>query len=328
MLVRMEDSLRDLQSAMAAPFKASGTAPLRSDEAPARRALLRRLARDVERVSGIEIAEMMEAKLARVLSSVALLELEAWVSRLHLLRGDDPEWLSLIESLTVHETFFHRDRAQLDLLAQILPELVADAARSGRQRLRLWSAGCATGEEAYTLAILALLALRDAGFADGRPGGEIACRAPWRLQVLGTDISRLVLTQARAAVYSTEGLSAFRDLPRALQRFFPILPKNPETGEAEVRGVLPSVRAHVRFNHFNLISDAPPESDFDVVLCRNVLIYLTNTARREVQSMFEKALRPDGYLLLGPTDGLAHPAAYQARWGAAAVAYRLKPRHG
>ena len=321
----MEESLPDPQ-----PLTAGQRGPLaegRAATAEARHRVMQRLARDVERVCGLEIGEMMAAKLARVLSSVAIAELDAWVTQLHLLPGDSPEWLSLIESLTVHETFFHRDRAQLALLADILPQLVEAAASDGRHQLRLWSAGCATGEEAYTLAILALRALRDAGLADGTPDGEIVCRAPWRVDVLGTDISRLVLTRARAATYSTEGLSAFRDLPRELQRFFPVLPKERETGEAELRGVLPSVKQLVRFRQFNLVAGSPPETGFDVILCRNVLIYLTKLARVEVQSMFRQALRPGGYLLLGPTDALAEPAAYRPRWGAAAVAYALKPDH-
>ncbi len=322
----MEESLRDLQLAMAAHRRAMAEArTLQGDAGEVRRLAMQRLAGDIERVSGIELTEMMEAKLARVLGSVAVTELEAWVSRLHLLPADDPEWLSLIESLTVHETFFHRDRAQLELLGQILPELVAAAARSGRCRLRLWSAGCSTGEEAYTLAILGLLALRDAGFADPAADGGIVCRDPWRLDVLGTDISRLVLTQATTAVYSTEGLSAFRDLPRPLQHFFPLLPKAGETGNVELRGVLPAVKQHVRFRQFNLIAAAPPETGFDAVLCRNVLIYLSAAARAEVQSQFKQALRPGGYLLLGPTDALADPTAFATRWGAGAVAYALKP---
>ena len=325
----MEESLRDLQLAMAAHRK-PGAEPreLRGEAADARPLAMRRLARDIERISGIEITGVIEAKLARVLSSVDVGELESWISRLHLLPGGDPEWLSLIEALTVHETFFHRDRSQLELLAQILAETVRSAARNGRHQLRLWSAGCATGEEAYTLAILALDALRDAGFADRAADGGIVCRAPWQVDVLGSDISRLVLTQAKAAVYSTEGLSAFRGLPQELQRFFPVLPKSGETGEAELRGVLPSIRQVVRFRHRNLVSGLPPETGFDVVLCRNVLIYLTADARRAAQSLFKEALRPGGYLLLGPTDALADPAGYEVRWGKGAVAYALRPRNG
>src|SRR5215469_460031 len=169
----MEETLRLLQEAMLAHRQAmtgigapraepvSATAP--ADE---RGRTVRTLSCDIERVCGIEISGIMEAKLGRVLASVALPALEAWVGRLHHLPGDDPEWLSLIESLTVHETFFHRDQSQLELLRRrLLPEIIEAAARSGQYRLRLWSAGCATGEEAYTLAILALLALRDVCFA-------------------------------------------------------------------------------------------------------------------------------------------------------------------
>ncbi len=330
---RMEDTLRGLEAAMAAHRKAlaearpsptdGGAGPQPGDR---RGHVMRRLAIDIERVSGIAIAGIIEAKLTRVLSSVALAELTAWADRLHLLPADDPEWLGLIESLTVHETFFHRDRAQLDLLSRILHTIIADAATKRRHYLHLWSAGCATGEEAYTLAILALLALRDAGFAEAVGDGGIVCRPPWRVDVLGTDISRLVLAQAKAAVYATEGLSAFRDLPRELRRFFPVLAGDGGVGASERRSVHPSVRRLARFRRFNLTSGAPPETGFDVVLCRNVLMYLTAPARIAAQRLFTEALRPGGYLLLGPTDALAEPAVYQPCWGEGAVAHALKAR--
>jgi chemotaxis protein methyltransferase CheR len=212
----MEELLRELQQAMAAHRRALDEKPdppagLRRPRSvtpagDARLQLLQRLTADIERLSGIEITATVLTKLSRALSSVDLAELELWVGRLHLLPADDPEWLSLIECVTVHETFFHRDRYQLELLARrLLPEIIAEAARSGRRSLRFWSAGCATGEEA--------------GFAEEAPDRGIRCRPPWRLDVLGTDISRLVLAQAQAAVYPTHALGAFRDLPRQLERF-------------------------------------------------------------------------------------------------------------
>lgn len=336
----MEDTLRDLQQAMAAHRRAMAESRAIAIEPPVlppalkplpqpldqRQRILRRLAADVERVSGIEMTGIIEAKLGRALASVGLDELAAWVGRLHLLPADDPEWLSLIESLTVHETFFHRDRSQLDLLARLLRDIVAEAAEEGRRSLRLWSAGCATGEEAYTLAILALLALRQAGFAADASDGGIVCRPPWQIDVLGTDISRLVLAQAKAAVYSTEGLSAFRDLPRELRHFFPLLRNGGGAGGIERRGVHQAVRRHVRFGHCNLMAGSPPDRGFDVVLCRNVLIYLTPAGRTRAQSLLKQGLRGGGYLLLGPTDALVEPAAYVPCWGTGAVAYALKPR--
>lgn len=326
----MEETLRALHQAMAVHREALAERPALPDcgggrvpdPLDARRRVLQRLAGDIERVAGIAVAGSMEAKLARVLTSVDLGELAAWVARLRLLPAHDPEWLSLIEVLTVHETFFHRDRSQLALLAQILRGIIAEAVASGQHRLRLWSAGCASGEEAYTLAILALRALREAGFADETRQDGIACRPPWQIEVLGTDISRLVLAQAKAAVYSAEGLGAFRDLPPELRRFFPALHGH----RAEVRGVHPSVTRHVRFRQFNLMAASPPGTGFDVVLCRNVLMYLTEPARIAAQSLFRKALRPGGYLLLGPTDVLAEPAFYDACWAPGAVAYALKAR--
>jgi chemotaxis protein methyltransferase CheR len=328
----MEELLRELQQAMAAHRRALDEKPeppagLRRPKpvtpaGDARLQLMQRLTADIERLSGIEITATVLTKLSRALSSVDLAELELWVGRLHLLPADDPEWLSLIECVTVHETFFHRDRYQLELLAgRLLPEIIAEAARGGRRSLRFWSAGCATGEEAYTLAILGLLALRDTGFAEESPDRGIRCRPHWRLDVLGTDISRLVLAQARAAVYPTHALGAFRDLPRQLERFFPI---QPQPAEAEMRSVHTAAKQHVRFAQFNLLSRAPPETGFDIVLCRNVLIYLTAAARGAAQGNLQQALRPGGYLLLGPTDTALDLAAYEVCWGEGAVAYRRK----
>lgn len=330
----MEDTLRELQQAMAAHRKALAAAPAAAVGATAAQpepidghaSVMRRLARDIERIAGIAITDIIEAKLARVLASVPTAEFAAWAGRLSYLPADHPEWLSLIESLTVHETFFHRDRSQLDLLARVLTGTISQSVAEERHSLRLWSAGCATGEEAYTLAILALRALRDAGFAEDTPDGGIACHPPWQLEVLGTDISRLVLVQAKSAVYSAEGLSAFRDLPRELRRFFPVLAGTGPGGENGLRGVLPVVKRHVRFRQFNLVAASPPDTGFDVVLCRNVLIYLTAEARSGAQALFKQALRAGGYLLLGPTDSLVEPPAYEPCWAEGAVAYRLKPQ--
>src|ERR1700730_13058208 len=111
---------------------------------------MQRLTADIQALSGIDISATVLTKLSRALSSVDLTELELWVGPLHLLPADDPEWLSLIECVTVHENFFHRDRYQLELLGrQLLPESIAKSAQSGRRGLLFWSAGYATGEEAY-----------------------------------------------------------------------------------------------------------------------------------------------------------------------------------
>jgi chemotaxis protein methyltransferase CheR len=331
----MEETLRLLQEAMLAHRQAmadAGSGRLESRPGVAaedeRSGVVRLLSRDIERTCGIEISGIMEAKLGRVLGSVALPSLKTWVGRLHHLPGDAPEWLSLIESLTVHETFFHRDQSQLALLRrELLPERIAKA-RARRRCLRLWSAGCATGEEAYTLAILALLALRDAGFAHDTADGGLVSTPPWQVEVLGSDVSRVVLTRAEAATYPTQELGAFRQLPDELDRFFPSSPAAPGMPGVALRGVHPTIRRHVRFGWFNLMADEPPETGFDIVLCRNVLIYMTMAAREKAHAVLRRALCPGGYLMLGPTDMLADKTRYEARWSDGAVAYCRKPGHG
>jgi chemotaxis protein methyltransferase CheR len=213
------------------------------------------------------------------------------------------------------------------LRRRLLPELIDAAAGRGQYRLRFWSAGCATGEEAYTLAVLGLLALRDAGLAEETSNG-ITCVAPWEIDVLGSDISRQVVARGKAATYAAQELGSFRHLPAEFDRFFPVLPPHSDAVGIELRGVHEAIRRHVRFGQFNLMSVAPPETGFDIVLCRNVLIYLTVPARTIALSALQRALRTDGYLMLGPTDALADASHYEACWGEGAVAYRLKSGNG
>src|SRR6266852_3109084 len=149
------------------------------------------------------VGDAIEARLGSVLASVELAELGRWVGGLERLDRTHPDWLTLIESLTINDTFLFRDWAQLELLRTSgLAPLIAAAGRSAHPALRLWSAGCASGEEAYSLAVLALEALAGAGAAT-ETAQEIELKASWSLDVLGTDISRPMLIQARNGLYST-----------------------------------------------------------------------------------------------------------------------------
>jgi chemotaxis protein methyltransferase CheR len=243
------------------------------------------------------------------------------VTELELLDREHPEWLTLIESLTTNETYLFLDWAQLELLCTTgLAPLIAAARRTPDPALRFWSAGCSSGEEAYTLAVLALGALVGAGVAR-ETVRKIELPSPWSLDVLGTDISRLVLVQARDGVYSTGSLSPFRAVPEPLLRFFP--PAGAELGRA-TRRVRDDVRRHVRFDHFNLMRAAPPATGFDVVACRNVLVYFAPTARKVVQATVEAAVRPGGFLLLGPTDPPPDALRFDSVWGTRAVIYRKR----
>jgi chemotaxis protein methyltransferase CheR len=329
MVDRIEDTLNELALAMQghrdvlaghAAGEPSGatSSPVAGDP---RAALIGRLLAGIETRAGLRVDEAIEGKLRSVLQSVGLAELEAWVNGLVPLDRDHSEWLTLIESLTTNETYLFRDWPQLELLSDVgLPALIADARKAPRPGLRVWSAGCASGEEAYTLAVLALVALAGAGVAR-ESEAEIALTPPWSLDVLGTDISRLVLVQARNGLYGTGWLSSFRAAPQPLLRFFPLDEANPGRPNRLVRD---DVRRHIRFSHFNLMGATPPATGLDLVACRNVLVYFAPPARKVAQEMIEAAVRPGGFLLLGPTDPAPDTARFEAIWGARAVIYRKR----
>ena len=310
-------------AADAAGAPAPSAAPTAAAEPPAdlRRAIIRTVMRQVERIAGLQVSEAIEAKIVRIMASVGVTELKAWAQTLGLLESDHPDWTALIEMLTVHETYLFRDRPQLDFLkTSLLPRLLAEARASGRQRLRIWSAGCATGEEAYSLAAIALEAMVMAGVATEHASFGIRPALGWQVEVIGTDISRVVLRLAENGIYQTGPLSPFRDIEPTALRFFP-----PEAGageEAALRKVRADVRQIVRFMPYNLLSREPPASDFDVVACRNVLIYMAEAARRNVLDTLSRALRPSGLLLLGPTDTLVDGAGFQGCWAQSALIWR------
>ena len=199
----------------------------------------------------------------------------------------EAEWQELIPYLTTCESYFFRDAGQIKLLREtILPELITQHAYD--QRLRLWSAGCAGGEEPYTLALLLHELL---------PEPE-----QWQVTILGTDINGLSLQQAPQAHYSQW---SFRGMDRAiLAKYFQ---KKQEKWQLKS-----GIRDQVTFQHLNLAQDRFPDRnrdlyDMDLILCRNVFIYFSPQAIARVVKQFATTLRPGGYLLTG--HGEMQPAA-------------------
>ena len=186
-----------------------------------------------------------------------------------------------IELLVPHETYFFREPTQLDSFKrELLPMLSVQNAST--RRLRLWSAGCSSGEEPYTLAML----IAESGLFEG-----------WDVQIHGTDISRRMLTAARAAEY---GSSALRTTtPAQLARHFDPL----SSGRFRVKAPL---KNRVSFGHLNLLDDVGLKllPRMDAIFCRNVLIYLEPAARRTVVHSFWEQLFAGGYLLLGHSESL------------------------
>ena len=191
-----------------------------------------------------------------------------------------------VELLTTNETYFCREPQQLRAFGdEILPMLAQENARE--RRLRVWSAGCSTGEEAYTIAIM----LSRSGLFAG-----------WELDVLGSDISRRVLTVARAGTY---GPHAFRSSEsEAAKPWF-------SHANGEKLTVRPAIRELVTFAHLNLLDGnaLAVVGRVDVVFCRNVMIYFDLPARKRVAATFHQKLRDGGFLLLGHSESLLNITA-------------------
>jgi len=188
----------------------------------------------------------------------------------------------LVEAVRVGETQFFRHQGQLRAIRRVaLPEIVARLERGKSQRVRVWSAGCATGEEAYTLAMM---------LGDALPEGLTH-------EVLATDMSERALEHARAGRYPA---SSIHSVPPHVARW-----AFDRDGDDVVMSA--RARAGVRFEQRNLLSESYPKG-FDLVLCRNVLIYFDRATQREVLERLSQSVVDGGYLALGYAERLDSPS--------------------
>ncbi len=190
---------------------------------------------------------------------------------------------SLADYLTVGETYFFRDRKLFHAFEQeILPELIGKRRKSGK-RLRIWSAGCASGEEPYSVAIVVSRALPDP--------------AEWNVTILATDINQRSLLKCKVGVY---GQWSFRDAPPGITTAYFV--RNSSGYE-----IVSEIRNMVRFDRFNLARDPFPDlvtdtSEMDVIFCRNVLMYFSPKRQEEVVERFSRCLSDDGWLVVSPAE--------------------------
>ncbi len=248
---------------------------------------LDRLSSLIAKRTGLNTFDRGRARLIEVLHHhpEATQDLKAYTIHLEILGESHPIWQALLSELTVGETYFLRDTPQIQLLRQhILPTLINDKRRDNHHTLRLWSAGCATGEEAYTLAILLHELIPD--------------RYLWDIRVLGTDINDAALEVAQSGRYRDW---SFRNTSPTIRKkhFITIHHTTPIIYE-----IHPDIRQMVNFRHHNLVSDPP--GMYDVVICRNVIIYFTHSQAKSVEQQLAKSLDTWGWLLLGSAETLQH----------------------
>jgi chemotaxis protein methyltransferase CheR len=186
----------------------------------------------------------------------------------------------VVEAMTTNETFFFRDKVPFDHLRDtILPALLQS--RASRKSLRIWSAACSTGQEPYSIA----MCLKE----------KAAQLAGWRIEIVGTDLSQEVLDKSRAGIYSQ--FEVQRGLPiQLLVKYFAQI--------GELWQLNSELRGMVQYRQLNLLQDFSSLGKFDVVFCRNVLIYFDQQTKTQIFERIARVTEPDGMLMLGAAESV------------------------
>lgn len=264
------------------------------------------LMHEVERRYGISPGDLVERKLLRIFEPMTFEDLEEWSRILLSPLAPEAEWLSLVECLTVHETYFDRDKEQLRVvLSKVLPAIIERKRCGGDYRLRIWSAACSSGEEAYNLAFLALMALKNAGLARELEDGSIWPNPGWTVDILGSDVSSQVIRRARSGVYPDVEMGPFRSMDPSLWRFFEDVASPENRIEAISKRVCSPACDVTRFCRHNLMEPLGEADPFDLIFCRNTMIYFGSSGKSILQGHLVRNLAPGGVLMLGATDVLA-----------------------
>jgi chemotaxis protein methyltransferase CheR len=193
-----------------------------------------------------------------------------------LVMGKEPGLSNqVVEALLNNETYFFRDRSPFDLLARhALPELAKK--RHSSRHIRIWSAGCSTGQEVYSIAML---------FAEDPEKWQ-----GWTIDILGTDVSSAVVDRARSGLYTQFEVQRGLGINQTIRWF-----EECEDGWRAVE----DIRRKIRFQVHNLLEAPPHPGGFDILLCRNVLLYLTSDKRKLAFDRLASAIASDGWLMLG-----------------------------
>lgn len=254
---------------------------------------------------GPESRYVLEKRILRRMKQLEIETFSAYHYRLRYESSDNEEMAQLVDDLTTNETYFFRERKQLRaLIEEIVPERRL-AQPGAREPLAIWSAGCSSGEEPYSIVMLAM----EAGLVPSRD-----------LRVYASDISRPMLQRARRGLYRE---TSFRQTEHALREKYFV----EKEGQHRISD---EVKKHVDFIHVNLIDSSKIAllRTMDVILCRNVIIYFGADTKSRVIGKFEEKLRPGGYLLLGHSESLINlSTAFELRHLRNDLVYR-KPAPG
>jgi chemotaxis protein methyltransferase CheR len=244
----------------------------------------------IQREAGIHLSPAKKAlvvgRLGKRLRALGMPTFEAYY--VHLLQGDADERVRMLDAICTNETHFFREPRHFELLEREVLPAWAREAEAGRRprRVRAWSAGCSTGEEPYSLA---MVLRRFFPFSSG-----------WEIEVLATDLSTRVLSAARSAIWPLEKA---REIPPRYLRAFMLQGTRSQHGLMKAG---PEIRSLVRFERLNLNLDAyPVPGGFDLVFCRNVLIYFNREAKAQAVARLVGHIADEGFLFVGHAETLS-----------------------
>ena len=217
---------------------------------------------------------LIESRLLPLARKAGLSGIPELVQRLK--SGSEALTVDVVEAMTTNETFFFRDKVPFDNVRQtVLPQLLK--ARANRRSIRIWCAASSTGQEPYSLAMI---------LKEMLPAG-------WRGEIVATDLSQEVLEKAKAGIYSQFEVQRGLPIQMLVQHFKQV---------GDVWQINPDIRGMVRYQQTNLLHDFSHFGVFDIIFCRNVLIYFDQTTKADVFARMQRVTEPDGYLFLGAAE--------------------------
>jgi chemotaxis protein methyltransferase CheR len=242
----------------------------------------------IYRETGINMSDkkrkLIVARLSKRLRALNLSSFTDYYRYLNESPDADNEIVNLINRVTTNKTDFFRERQHFDfLLQQLYPQMIEQGRKTGVRRLRIWSAGCSSGEEPYTLAMVTSKAFK--------------AERGWDIKILATDLDTEMLGKAVAGVYTTQAVSP---VPREyLVKYF--------SRKADSYEVKPGLKSMVAFRRLNLMDVTfPMKRPFDIIFCRNVIIYFDSKTKEELLNKFHRHLKDGGYMFVGHSESLMH----------------------
>ncbi|MDD3846350.1 MAG: hypothetical protein PHC90_08310 [Syntrophorhabdaceae bacterium] len=246
----------------------------------------------IHREVGIKITPvkkvMLEGRLQKRLRRLGMTSFEEYCAYLFSDEGRSGELVNMIDEVTTNKTDFFREPAHFNfLISRVLPALMRTGTFSHANKLTIWSAGCSSGEEPYTIAMV----LKN--FTDAAGGRAIP------FQIIATDISQRVLEKGQRAIYEEERVAP---VPLEIKKKFLLRSKNPGTGLVRLA---PEVRSCVSFRRLNFMDgDFGFREMIDVIFCRNVIIYFDKIIQEKLLNKFCRSMKPGGYIFMGHSETL------------------------